>query len=326
MSNLIRVGVIGTGIMGAEHARLLACETRGAALVAICDKDSERAASLGFGVEIFNDGLSLINDSSIDAIVIASPDATHAEYAFAAIKAGKPTLCEKPLATTAKIANEIVNAEITSGKRVLQIGYMRRFDHGYCELKSLVTKNSFGPPRLIHNIHRNVSAPDWFTEQMALTNSFVHEIDISRWLLDTEFATIQVVSTTANGPLIIVMKSTDGIVVSTEINVNAHYGYDVRCEVVFEKGTAELPTQNIVKTHQNLTACTAYPADWRPRFAQSYQHQMQAWIQSIKTSKPVGASAWDGYITSLIADTAIDALQNNTPTELNLPAQPGFYL
>ena len=95
------VGVIGTGVMGAEHVRLLREETAGAALVAVCDADAARATAVAGDAAAFTDPLALIADDGVQAVVIASPDATHAGLTLACIAAGKPVLCEKPLAPSA---------------------------------------------------------------------------------------------------------------------------------------------------------------------------------------------------------------------------------
>ena len=103
-NDTVGVGMIGAGAIGRIHARNLAKRTHGARLAAVMDVDAERAetvaAASGAG-RVYADADALIADPEVDAVLIASPDATHAELALACIDAGKPVLCEKPLATTA---------------------------------------------------------------------------------------------------------------------------------------------------------------------------------------------------------------------------------
>ena len=108
----LSVGVIGTGVMGAEHVRILREETAGARVVAVCDADAERARAVAGDGEAFTDPLALIHDQRVQSVVIASPDATHADLALACLAAGKPVLCEKPLAATADQALRVVQAEV----------------------------------------------------------------------------------------------------------------------------------------------------------------------------------------------------------------------
>ena len=97
----VRVGVIGTGIMGADHIATLHGQVTGATVTMVADVDlgraREEAAGLP-GARATDDGVALISDPEVDAVVVASPDATHADLVVAAIAAGKPVLCGVPSA------------------------------------------------------------------------------------------------------------------------------------------------------------------------------------------------------------------------------------
>src|SRR5579871_2805954 len=131
----VGVGVIGTGVMGSEHARLIRQETPGAHLAGVFDADAARAQAVAADAVVFPDPRSLIASGRIDAVIIASPDATHAELTLACLAAGKHVLCEKPLASSAQDALRVVQAEVALNRRLIQVGYMRRFDPGYQEMK-----------------------------------------------------------------------------------------------------------------------------------------------------------------------------------------------
>lgn len=212
----IGIGVIGAGVMGAEHARILRHETPGAHLAGIFDANADRAQAVASRATVFSDPQSLIASDQIDAIVIASPDATHAALTRACIATGKPVLCEKPLASSAADALDVVQAEVALGRRLIQVGYMRRFDPGYQEIKRVKDTGELGGPVLLHNVHRNVRAPEWFNGSMAITNSFVHEIDISRWLLGSEMVSAHVEAGPGGEPLMITMKTDKDEIVSTD--------------------------------------------------------------------------------------------------------------
>src|SRR5262249_14162205 len=179
-----------------------------------------RAQAAASVTSVFSDPHALIASDQIDAIVIASPDATHAALTLACIEAGKPVLCEKPLASSAADALNVVQAEVALGRRVIQGGDMRRFDPGHREIKRPKDAGDLGRPVLLHNVHRNARAPEWFTGPMAVTNSFVHEIDISRWLLGSEMVSAHVGAGPGGEPLMITMKTDKDEIVSTEVFVN----------------------------------------------------------------------------------------------------------
>ncbi|GLR83438.1 Gfo/Idh/MocA family protein [Bradyrhizobium iriomotense] len=321
----IGIGVIGTGVMGAEHARILRHETPGAHLVGVCDADAARAQAVASGAAVFSDPQSLIASDRIDAIVIASPDATHAALTRACIEAGKPVLCEKPLASSAADALDVVQAEVVLGRRLIQVGYMRRFDPGYQQIKRVKDAGELGGPVLLHNVHRNVRAPEWFNGSMAITNSFVHEIDISRWLLGTEMVSAHVEAGPGGEPLMITMKTDKNEIVSTEVFVNASYGYHVHVELVGRQGTVSLAPASLTLVNRDRAGGHSYPDNWVPRFEEAYRRQMAEWVGAVKSGAPVGASAWDGYVASAIAEQISEALAGNGETPLRYGPRPSLY-
>ena len=321
----LAVGVIGLGVMGAEHLRLLREETAGVRVTAICDADSERTGQFAQGALVFADPMALIASDKVEAVVIASPDATHAELALACLSAGKHALCEKPLATSAADALRVVDAEVALGRRLLQIGYMRRFDPAYVEMKRTADAGGIGSPVLLHNIHRNAAAPEWFTGPMAVTNSFVHEIDISRWLLSSDLVSAIVHEAPGGDPLLITMETDKGEIVSTEVFMNAHYGYHVHAQLVGRTGTVQMAQPSVTVTNSGLHHGHEWPENWVPRFRDAYRVQMTAWVRSVATDSPAGASAWDGYVATAVAEQVVTALQTGAKAKLFLGARPALY-
>lgn len=321
----VGIGIIGTGVMGAEHARILRHETPGARLAGIFDADAARAEAVASGAAVFSDPYSLIASDQIDAIVIAAPDATHAPLTRACIEAAKPVLCEKPLASTAADALDVVQAEVAFGRRLIQVGYMRRFDPAYREIKRVKDAGGVGEPVLLHNVHRNTRAPDWFTGPMAVTNSFVHEIDASRWLLGSEMVSAHVEAGPGGEPLMITMRTDKGEIVSTEVFVNASYGYHVHVELVGRRGTVSLAPASLTLLNRDRTSGRSYPDNWVPRFEEAYRRQMVEWISAVRAGAPVGASAWDGYLASAIAEQVAEALAGNGTTTLKYGPRSSLY-
>lgn len=321
----VAVGLVGAGVMGSEHARILREDTPGATLAGVCDADPRRAAIAACGSPVYSDPLEMIRSNNIDAVLIASPDATHAELVMACLEAGKPVLCEKPLAATAKQALAIVELEMSKARRLVQVGYMRRFDLAYQLLKESFDSGEIGKPRIVHNVHRNPVAPEWMTGSMSITNAFVHEIDITRWLLNTELTTVRVTSMQNGDPLVIEVCTSDDVVITNEINMNCRYGYHVHAEIVGEDGVASLPSMPSRVVHKTGQQILPYPTYWVPRFVEAYKAQTKAWIKTIQTGESnEGASAWDGYITTAVAEQIIEG-DKDSKIHLYLPPCPSFY-
>jgi myo-inositol 2-dehydrogenase / D-chiro-inositol 1-dehydrogenase len=318
---MIKVGVIGTGIMGTDHARILSRSISGATVGAVFDVDAGRAAAAADGARVLDDPLSLIKDSDVDAVLIASSDETHEEFVLAALTASKPVLCEKPLAPDVAGCLRIVDAEASSGQRLVSVGFMRRYDTGYVELKRTLDRGAIGAPLLLHCVHRNVSAPEWFRGDMVITNSSGHEIDIARWLLGDEIAAITVHrprrSDELVDPVLLVLETASGVVVDVEVFVNARYGYDVRCELVGERGTVTLVPDAPALLRRDGVASSPLSADWRDRFADAYRRELQDWVHGVRAGQARGATAWDGYVATAVAHAGVAALGGGqTPVEL----------
>lgn len=316
----VRVAVIGTGVMGADHARILASDVPGAALQVVCDANGTRARELGDqlgAAHVLTDPLEALSRADVDAVLIASPDSTHADLTIAAMEAGKHVLCEKPLAPTSQDTQRVIEAENRIGERRVHIGFMRRFDPSYRAMKSAMESGAVGEALMMHNFHRNVTAPEWFTGEMAISNSAPHEFDICRYVLGSEYVSVlalQMPSKNAIAPVFLVLKTSDGQMVNIEVNNNASYGYDVRCELVGSNGSVDLKTPVHATYNASLQSVQRFDPDWRPRFADAYRLQNKAWINSIASGEtdPRLANAWDGLCSTLVAEAGVVSLQKGT--------------
>jgi myo-inositol 2-dehydrogenase / D-chiro-inositol 1-dehydrogenase len=274
--------------------------------------------------------LAVINDASVDAVVIAAPDQFHAPLTLACIAAGKPVLCEKPLSQERNECLAVLEAEEKSSKHLVQIGFMRRFDPSYTEIKAMLTRGDLGKALMFHCFHRNVAPAYDFRPEMAICNSAPHEFDAARWMLDSDFKTISVFRPSSGGetaPVFMVLETVAGQLVNIEVNISATYGYDVRGELVGEKGTAFLRAPVHTDVNLGLQQINAYPADWRPRFVDAYRQQNRAWVKSINSGKPnLGASAWDGYCSTTVAEAGVEALNTGRTVAVTQIAKPKFYM
>jgi myo-inositol 2-dehydrogenase/D-chiro-inositol 1-dehydrogenase len=330
----IGIGVIGTGIMGSDHARTLADSIKGAVLIAVSDKDRERASSVASATRahrVHDDAFALIEDPAVAAVLIASPDPTHEDLVLACLAAGKPVLCEKPLAPTIEGCLRVIAAETEIGRRLVQVGFMRRFDPGYMTMQTTLKSGQLGAPLLMHCVHRNASSPPSFNSSMLISNSAVHEIDAARWLLDDEFASVTVFKRPTStpdalvDPQFLVLESRKGVVVDIEVFVNARYGYDVRAELVCEAGSLTLAPQASVRLRSAGQETSSFAEDWRAHFAAAYRNQLQAWVNSIRTGVPVGPSAWDGYAATATAAACLEALHSGRTISIRLHPRPVLY-
>ncbi len=326
--NRLRVGVIGAGAMGASHARTLATAVPGAQVTRVFDMDAARAKAIAdeVGGERADSPEALI--AEVDAFVIASPDFTHADLAVAGIEAGKHVLCEKPLAVTASDARRVVDAEIAAGRRFVQVGFNRRFDPGFVDLKASIDDGTLGAVRVVHGIHRNASNATSTDDAGLVTGSMIHEFDTFRWLLGGEIVGVRVESPIVDGfrdPQIATLWTDGGQMITAEVFVNAGYGYDVRVEVVGTGGSASLEPRTPVVRRVSGQVGSSVGSDFVAHFIESYRIELAAWIDAAARGEVVGASAWDGYVANLVAAAGVQALGSGVREAIAVPTRPGLY-
>jgi myo-inositol 2-dehydrogenase/D-chiro-inositol 1-dehydrogenase len=332
----VRVGVVGVGMIGQEHVRRLTHVLSGAQVVAVTDVDLERAKSVAADLSdarVHATGQDLIDDENVDAVVVASWGPTHEEYVLACIAAGKQVFCEKPLATTQEACDRILDAEVAAGRRLVMVGFMRRYDDGYVAMKDTITRGEIGAPLMFHSAHRNPAVPAHYVSDMIINDTCVHDFDVARWLLDTEITSIQVVKPRRNSralehltdPLFMVLETENGAVVDVEASINIAFGYDIRGEVVGEAGTVELAESNKVVVKRDGQYGGRVPEDWRERFLRAYDLEFQDWVNAIAAGRSTGPSSWDGYAATVVCDAGLEALNSGNRVAVSLRTKPDMY-
>ncbi|MFF0013460.1 Gfo/Idh/MocA family oxidoreductase [Streptomyces sp. NPDC005374] len=323
--NTLRIGVIGAGNMGADHAKTLHRQVSGATVTMVADLDEGRAAGVTGalpGARATGDPYAVIADPEVDAVVVASHDSTHADLSVAAVRAGKPVLCEKPLAPTVDACLRVVREERRTGRPLISLGFMRRFDPAYVELREALTAGVCGAPLLLHCVSRGVSSAPGATDESSITGSSIHEFDTVPWLLDSTVVEVSwhaprstSAATGLRDPHLMLLRTADGALTTVEVFLNATYGYDVRCEIVGERGTLALANPARLVADSVRTRSLGYPADWRPRFADAYRLELQAWTDAVASGGPPPlATAHDGLLAGAVAEAVITSMKNGGRT------------
>ncbi|NKQ55023.1 Gfo/Idh/MocA family oxidoreductase [Amycolatopsis sp. K13G38] len=240
----MRVGIAGTGRIGAGHAMVLAAHDDVTELV-VFDEDRDRASAVAAKANgVVAASLNELFDANLDGLVISTATSAHAELIEAAVKAGVPAFCEKPVAIDAERTKQVL--ELVSANDVpVQVGFQRRFDKGYAAGREALRNGELGDLRRLHLISGDPAPPP---ESFIVTSGgiardlHIHDFDILRWVTGREV--VEVYSIGANrgadyfakahdpdesvGTLLL----DDGTLVTFQGSRYNGAGYDIRMEII----------------------------------------------------------------------------------------------
>ncbi|MBJ8343873.1 Gfo/Idh/MocA family protein [Antrihabitans sp. YC2-6] len=330
----LRIAVLGVGLMGAGHARRITKQISGARVTVINDylvEKAEEVAATIPGSRVVADPLDAIAADDVDAVVLATPGTTHEKLLLACLELGKPVLCEKPLTTDVDTSFEIVKREEDLGRKLIQVGFMRRFDPEYVQLKALIDSGAIGLPLIVHCAHRNPVVPPGFDSAMIVRDSLVHEVDVARFLLDEEIVAVTILKPTPNShagaglqdPQLALFETASGRLVDVEVFVTTGVAYEVRTEVVAERGSAMigLDVGMVRKSTSGAWGGQIAPG-FKQRFAQAFTNELQSWVDAVQAGTNVdGPDAWDGYAAAAVCAAGVRSLESGVRVEVEMASK-----
>jgi myo-inositol 2-dehydrogenase / D-chiro-inositol 1-dehydrogenase len=332
----LRVAVIGTGTMGADHVRRINTVISGARVTAVVDIDAERVKAVADridGCTPYTDPATAMAAPNVDAVLIASPGPAHEPALLAAFERDLPVLCEKPLTPDAASALRVLHAEQALGHRRVQVGFMRRYDPEFTRLKALLASGELGRPLMLHCRHRNASVHPYFTEPMLINDSVVHEMDQTRWLLDQEITAVTVLRPAPSShspaglgdPQLVIFETGGGAIVDVEIFATCGFGYQVQAEAVCERGTARIGDAHGMLVNRAGRWGGDIAPDYVVRFEEAYDREVQAWVDATRRGEVTGPSAWDGYAAAAVCEAGVRAQATGERTAVELVERPALY-
>jgi len=322
------IGVLGVGEMGRQHAENLRRLVPRAQLVAVADVDGARAGKVATELEIeyaYPSLEAMLENKSIQAVLIATPDKFHAAAVKTAALAGKDILCEKPLGINLESAKEALQAVRDAGVR-LQIGFMRRYDPAYAAAMKQIEAGEIGDPVVFKSVGRDKDMPPIGAYQsgingMLFYNSTIHDFDLARWLTQDEVTEVHSFGTVAIRPelaaygdvvaSLVNLRFSRGAIGNIESHVQCLYGYDVRTEIVGSKGSI------LIGTNRKNSATFMKPANgsyeladhFLSRFREAYLAEVIDFVDSILGDRAPRVSGEDGLRALEIAVAAEKSLQ-----------------
>ena len=336
MSNDLRVGVVGAGLMGADHIARITNRISGAVVSAIVEPDAGRAAAAAEdapGSRSFASIEDAIAADAVDAVLVATPGRFHEPVLDPALDAELPILCEKPLTPDSTTSWEVLQREQQLDRPHIQVGFMRRFDAEYAALREVIASKEAGELLMLRCLHRNPSVPDGYIQTMLITDSVVHEFDVVPWLAGSPVKSVEVKHPRRNTlspahlrePILVIMELENGVLVDVEMNVSVQFGYQVATEAVFEKGLARIGQPSGLQQWRDARFSVGEHVSFTTRFAPAYDAQVQRWVDAVRDGRLVdGPNAWDGYLVALSCEAGVKALDGGV-IPVDAPERPAFY-
>lgn len=329
------IAIAGCGRIGMVHARLLAGRVPGARLTRVLDDDPLRAADVGarLGVAHGSELDALLDDNAVDAVVIATPPASHAQLVERIAASGRPILCEKPLAHDLADARAAADAAAREGVP-LQVGYHRRFDADYAAARELLAAGGLGRVRAFVSSMRDERPPPpaRLRGERLLLDAASHDFDCVRWLLGEIVEVASFGRRDHDGPcdevgefdhVVTVARTADGALGTIETSRIAGYGFDCRTELIGSDGTVRIDRPHIdaVERRGPGVARRLLPRDFHARFAAAYGAQLECFVRVARGEQEPPVDGDDGVAAVRAALAAEISLQSGgTPVPLRTAA------
>lgn len=290
----MRVGLVGTGRIGAEHARVVARHPL-VEQVVLADADSARADAVAaeLDAKVAESVEALLRD--VDAVVITAATAAHPELIVRAARAGLPAFCEKPVAPDLAGSVQVLD-EVERTGAVVQIGFQRRFDRGYLAAREALQGGRIGQLRRAHVVTGDPAPPpaEYIPTSGGLwRDCHVHDIDALRFVTGREVVEVYALGANRGADYfavsgdvdesVAVLTLDDGTLVTAQGSRYNGAGYDVRLELAGTHGTLVVGLDERVPLRSaepevSFPDGEAWPSFW-PRFLPAYQAEIEAFVE-----------------------------------------------
>ena len=328
----MRVGLIGTGRIGAFHARTLSSNARVTSLV-VADADATRAESVAaeVGAETARDASELAR--RVDALVITTAAGSHAELVRLAADAGLPVFCEKPLSLELDVTNQVIEHVDRAGIS-LQVGFQRRFDVGFAEARRLVASGQLGRLYAARLATHDPAPPTAAYERASgglYRDLMIHDFDLIRWTTGQEVQEVFATGAMLTGDdaftqpndidtAAVVLRLEDGgYAVVTGLRHNPR-GYDVRLELFGSKdsvvsGMDRRTPMLVIGDDGETTAKPGY-RDFMERFESAYRDELDAFLSVARGEIESPCTGVDAREALRIALAAMQSQRDGRPVAL----------
>ncbi|MFD8380022.1 Gfo/Idh/MocA family oxidoreductase [Streptomyces sp. NPDC059679] len=328
----MRIGIMGLGRIGAFHAETLA----GLDVVDSLVVTDPVAAATATAAERFGatavDSPEAVFAAGVDGVVIAAATDAHPELILAAVKAGVPVFCEKPVARGVTESLEVLRAVADGGVEV-HIGYNRRFDAGCVAARAAVVGGELGPLHTVRSTTLDPAPPPAAyvaTSGGIFRDCAVHDFDIVRWVTGREVTEVYATGGNRGADYIraagdvdtasALLTLDDGTIAVISNSRHNARGYDVRLELHGMKDSIAVGLEDrlpLRSVEPGATFPAGTPHDFfMDRFADAYRAELTAFTEVVAGTRRSPCTVADAIEASWIAETCTLSLRERRPVRL----------
>lgn len=329
----MRIGLLGAGRIGAVHAELLHAHPDVTDLV-IADVDAGRARAVADRLgERAAGSLDEVLASGIDALVIATPTASHAELIRRGTDAGLRVFCEKPVAVDLKHTVEVVRQVGQAGATV-QIGFQRRFDPGYLAARTALRSGAIGTLHRMHLVTADPAPPPAgyvASSGGIFRDCHIHDFDIALWLTGLPVVEVYAAGANRGAPAfaeagdvdtsVALLAFADGTLATVQGSRYNGAGYDVRTELAGTAGTYVVGLDErspLRSTEPGITwpAGPPWPDFWH-RFHPAYVAEIAAFVDLVAGRADNPCTAAEALEALYVAEAADESRRQHRPVRVD---------
>jgi myo-inositol 2-dehydrogenase/D-chiro-inositol 1-dehydrogenase len=334
--DVVRVGLVGAGRIGAYHAKSLALRIPQTRLAAVADPAPGVADTLAakYGATPWTDVQGMIRAEDVDAVVIAATARAHTDLVVSVARAGKPVFCEKPMALTLADADRAIEAVRIAGVP-LQVGFNRRFAAGFREAQAVVASGGIGTVQLMRSLTRDpgLSNPGGVPPWTIFRETLIHDFDALLWFAgaarQTEPVEVYAVADALVAPdfkdaglldtSIVTIRFAGGAMATAEASFSAAYGYDVRAEVFGSAGmvTAGDQASSSMRHYSAQGLAQRTVRGDTALFGDAYTAELAHFVDCVRTGAPPAVTGQDARAALAVALACIRSVQENRPVLLD---------
>ena len=322
---MVGFALFGAGRIGRLHAHNILRHPR-AELVQLYDvlRPAAEALARETGAAVAPSIEAALADSRVQAIIIASSTDTHVDLITRGVRAGKAVFCEKPIALDLARVDACWR-EIEPFDPLFQIGFNRRFDPSMAELKRRLDAQELGPLRQLVITSRDPDLPslDYLRRSGGILRDMtIHDFDMARFLLPEEPQEVMCMASVQFEPrlaelgdhdtAVVLLRTRSGIQAVIMNSRRAAYGYDQRVEALCEEGAlfvGNLRPHAVERWDSGATGAAAPLLHFFvERYRESYERELDAFIEAIERGQPPPVGFEDGRRALLLAEAAYRSL------------------